>query len=433
MRFGPNGIPLSCKGRTWLDAIQDVRNLDLEAIEFQLLRTPPEEEIEAMMDGSIPAVENGEAIKARAKSLDIFVGAHTPYYMDLLGNEEAVERSMRYLRWSGQVAHEIGARLIVTHIGYYNDLSREVAIERAVTVIRKVRDNYKKKGYDLFIGLEVNGKKDLFGDLDEIMAVCKRINGTIPVVNFAHLHARGRGLFKRSEDFEEVLAQLFQLDAPFVYTLFSGLEHDFEGNELRFTPIKKGDMRFNPLAEALIEHRDKEIIIISSSPLLEHDAQYMKVIIARIDEKREQKAEAARLAEEARLKAEAEKAEAELERTAEERKKAAARKKAEAEERKKAAAKKKAEAERKRAAAKRKAEAERKRAAAKRKAEAERKRTAAKKKAEAERKRAAAKKKAEAERKKAAAKKKADAIAKRKADARKGSDAKRPPGQKGTK
>ncbi|MFA5312521.1 MAG: AP endonuclease, partial [Methanomassiliicoccales archaeon] len=64
------------------------------------------------------------------------------------------------------------------------------------------------------------------------------------------------------------------------YTHFAGVEHE-GGNEKRVTPIKKGDLRFEPLAEYLADE-NPECTIISSSPLLEHDAMYMKVIYERV-------------------------------------------------------------------------------------------------------------------------------------------------------
>ena len=39
MRFGPSGIPLSCKGRTLRDGIEDVHTLGLTALEVQIVRT----------------------------------------------------------------------------------------------------------------------------------------------------------------------------------------------------------------------------------------------------------------------------------------------------------------------------------------------------------------------------------------------------------
>ena len=49
IRFGPAGIPLSCKGRTLKDGIEDVHNLSLSALEIQMVRAgvfprPPEDE-----------------------------------------------------------------------------------------------------------------------------------------------------------------------------------------------------------------------------------------------------------------------------------------------------------------------------------------------------------------------------------------------------
>ena len=71
------------------------------------------------------------------------------------------------------------------------------------------------------------------------------------------------------------------------YTHFSGVHHE-GGNEKRYTPIKKGDLKFEPLAECILDN-DLPITIISSSPLLEHDAMYMKVILERVMLKREAK------------------------------------------------------------------------------------------------------------------------------------------------
>jgi deoxyribonuclease-4 len=54
-------------------------------------------------------------------------------------------------------------------------------------------------------------------------------------------------------------------------------------------------MRFDPLADCLLDNDNYNIVMISGSPLLEHDAVYMKVIMDRIRAKRE--ARAARIAE----------------------------------------------------------------------------------------------------------------------------------------
>lgn len=331
IRFGPGGIPLSCKGRTQRDGIEDVHTLGLNAMEIQFVRvnlferyvadeeiglTPLQVANEFVVDvlrGRKPAsvfcsdakLEKGDILKTLncgigrdccdlneigeiAADLDVSLSLHAPYYMDLLGSEEIATRSTDNLRYAGLVARQLGARIVVTHIGFYHDLSKEQAMERVVQKLQDVRQWYDRMKIPARIGLEASGKQVIFGSLDELISVCKRIGGVVPVMSFPHMHARDGGALKRKEDFREVFDKVRDaLKLTTLYSHFSGVEHE-GGNELRFTPIKKGDMRFEPLAEFLADD-NPEITIISDSPLLEHDAMYMKVILERIMLKREGK------------------------------------------------------------------------------------------------------------------------------------------------
>ena len=51
-----------------------------------------------------------------SKELDIKFSLHTPYYMDLVSNNEITERSIDNIKWSGLVGRELGASVIVTHM-----------------------------------------------------------------------------------------------------------------------------------------------------------------------------------------------------------------------------------------------------------------------------------------------------------------------------
>ena len=46
IRFGPAGIPLSCKGRTIRDGIEDIHALGLHCMEIQLVRGKYVDELE---------------------------------------------------------------------------------------------------------------------------------------------------------------------------------------------------------------------------------------------------------------------------------------------------------------------------------------------------------------------------------------------------
>jgi deoxyribonuclease-4 len=335
IRFGPGGIPLSCKGRTLRDGLEDVHTLGLTAMEVQLVRVnlverfvtdeeiglkPKDIEGELMVEvlrkqkgkknperimnpnlklvrgdalcslasGIVKDYKELAELKDISRELDIYFSIHTPYYMDLVGGGNITQKSKDSIKWCGILANEMGAKVVVTHIGLTGRHSKKKALERVVTNVREIRDWYKKQKIKAKIGLETSGKQEVFGDLDEVLAVCKRVNGVVPVLNFAHIHARGNGSLKKREDFQEIFDKTQKITKKELYTHFSGVEYE-EGNERRYTPIKKGDLKFEPLAECILDN-NIDITIISGSPLLEHDAMYMKVILERVLTRREAKA-----------------------------------------------------------------------------------------------------------------------------------------------
>jgi len=328
IRFGPSGIPLSCKGRTLRDGIEDVHNLGLTALEVQLVRVnlieryvtedevglkprevPNELIVEIRPKGRKTALEGKEMLKKKleegdtirtmasgiaksygqlaeigeiAKDLDVQLSIHSPYYMSLAtkASEPLTKKSISSIKWGGILADQMGARHVVTHIGLYDENGAAASEKNVTANLKSLTDWYKKNGIKAKIGLETSGKQEVYGTLEEVIALCKKIKGIVPVINFAHVHSRGYGSLKAKEDFQEV----FDIVAPVMktgfYTHFSGVEHE-DGNEKRYTPIKKGDLRFEPLAECILMNK-YDMTIISSSPLMEHDAMYMKVIQERV-------------------------------------------------------------------------------------------------------------------------------------------------------
>ncbi|MFO7619594.1 MAG: TIM barrel protein [Thermoplasmata archaeon] len=333
IRFGPSGIPLSCKGRTLRDGIEDVHTLGLTALEVQIVRTNVSERHAAEEDiGLIPTeiegeliievqrgsgkrrkattlkepIEKGDVILSMinpiaknfihlkqlgeiAKNLDVVLSVHTPYYMDLVANNDLTERSIESIRWAGILADAMDAQIVVTHMGMYGDISKKAATKNIADNIALIQEWYDESEINIPIGLETSGRQEIFGSFEEIEKICADIKGPVPVINFPHVHARGNGSLKKKEDFQELFDRANKFTKGRFYAHFSGVEHE-NGNEIRYTPIKKGDLKFEPLAECILEN-DIELTVISGSPLLEHDAMYMKVILERVLSKREAKAE----------------------------------------------------------------------------------------------------------------------------------------------
>ena len=96
------------------------------------------------------------------------------------------------------------------------------------------------------------------------------------MLNLAHIHARGHGRLRTSEDYGELFDQVREtIGTKTFYCHFSGVDHR-GGNASHYTQIKKSDLNFEPLAEFIVEDGGwLDITLISDSPLLEHDAMFM--------------------------------------------------------------------------------------------------------------------------------------------------------------
>lgn len=254
-------------------------------------------EIQMVRGKSVDELPSFSELKIVAESLDVMVSIHTPYYIDLLGTDYMVNKSMEMINYAGYVGDQIGARYIVTHVGPYGDYNSRDAIEVVVERLRSLRDNYWLNHAMPSIAIETAGPKEVFGSLREVAEVCARVHNVHPVINWAHLHARGNRWLSSRDNYRKVMGFLEdQLGLKHFYTHFSGVAYYDSGQERHYTPIKRGDMKFEHLAEVILEN-GYSITLISDSPLLEHDAMYMKVILERVEVKRQEKIAKAKAAQ----------------------------------------------------------------------------------------------------------------------------------------
>jgi len=280
IRIGPAGIPLSCKGRTNKDGIiYTHRNLDLNAIEIQFVRG-----LYVMSD------EEAQIIREYSEENDMEVHVHAPYYINLAGDGEEIEMSFGKILRSAQMANNIGAKTVVIHPGFYGENSEKKTLKMIIKNSKKITGTIKKEKLKIKIGIETMGKQKVFGTLDEIIEVCKSVKGVIPVIDLAHIHARGNGCLKERKDFEEIFEKLKPLRLKHYLIHVTGVLYE-NGNELYHLPIKKGNMPIAPLVESILDN-NYNVTLISESPLLEHDAVYIRLQVEKAIMKRTGKEEA---------------------------------------------------------------------------------------------------------------------------------------------
>lgn len=221
-----------------------------------------------------------EQTRQLARGLDIDLSLHAPYYVDFFGSSDSRQQSTRQIQWSGVLAQGLGARLAVTHLGFYGPGDRADSVQSLTEIATDLASWLTKfsKG-KVRLAIEPSGHPDVFGTREEILELVRKAKGTVPVLNLPHLAARERTSFEEPEQLEPIVREFARATGGPLYLNFSGVEFYGPG-EFRLTPIKRGLVRFDPLAELLAE-RDYDVTVISSSPLLEHDAMYMKLLYER--------------------------------------------------------------------------------------------------------------------------------------------------------
>src|SRR5437763_9377490 len=144
-----------------------------------------------------------EDLGTLARELDIELTLHTPYYMDLADADGLAQKSVASVIWGGMLAEAMGAPMVITHLGMFGELDPKEALNRIAKNLRTVRDAYKKATIRSRLGIEASGRTEVVGSLDEILSLVKNAKGVLPVRNYAHVHARRFGRFKRPEHFED--------------------------------------------------------------------------------------------------------------------------------------------------------------------------------------------------------------------------------------
>jgi deoxyribonuclease-4 len=261
--FGPAGVPPSA--RSTEEGIRLVSALGLGALEVEFVR-------------GIRMKEEARRVGRAATETGVRLSAHAPYYINLNSRDaDIIKRSKEHILLTLRMAHEMGARIIVVHAGYYSEMPSEAATEIIARGIAEVREEADASGWsDVVLGLETMGKKASWGTFREMRRACSGLKNVQPVVDFAHLHARGHGSLRTSDDFAKALSEYERFKAPFLHAHFTGIEWGPSG-EKRHLEVSSASPDFALLAPLLL-NKAYDTTLICESPLLEKDALRMKKI-----------------------------------------------------------------------------------------------------------------------------------------------------------
>ena len=150
--------------------------------------------------------------------------------------------------------------------------SKEEALE-------EIKKNLKKLPYEgVDYRLETTGKGTQFGNLQELVDICKEVPSCKLCIDFSHIHARGIGALKEYKDFAEILEyikdNLGNEALEDLHIHMSGIHYTDKG-ERNHLPFLESDFNFIECLRALKDYKVKGCIICES-PLLEKDALLLK-------------------------------------------------------------------------------------------------------------------------------------------------------------
>ena len=157
--------------------------------------------------------ESAEAIRRKAQEHGITVSLHAPYFISLASaEEEKRENSIRYILDSARAVDKMGGDRIVVHPGGLGGRTREEATALATDTLLRAQHTLDDEGLGhVHICLEVMGKINQLGTLDEVLTFCRAEERFLPCVDFGHLNSRTVGGTNSEDAFAAVIDRIGQL------------------------------------------------------------------------------------------------------------------------------------------------------------------------------------------------------------------------------
>lgn len=261
--FGISGLPRGdgSKKFTYETAIPYLYNIGLDAMELAFVR-------------SVNVTDkNKEGILKAKEENKFYLSAHGSYFINLNAVEkEKQEKSLERIVNGAKGLRKVGGRSLVFHPGFYLKSSKEDTFEMIKNNLLKLPE----LGIDY--RLETTGKPTQFGDLQELVELCKLVPLCKLCIDFSHLHARYNGALKEYDGFVKILnyikENLGDEALKDMHIHMSGINYSVKG-ERNHLPLEESDFNYKACLKALKDF-DVSGCIICESPILEKDALLLK-------------------------------------------------------------------------------------------------------------------------------------------------------------
>ncbi len=255
IRIGPAGYPEG--SRSPADAVRKVGAAGLNALEVQFVRNVLFNRARAE-EARWVAEENG-----------VLLSVHAPYYVNLNSpSPETRAKSEDWILRAMRGAEAFGAWIVVVHAAIYGEeVSRCTGM--IIDSLNRVKEVADAESLRAVIGLETMGRKAAWGTVPEILEVMDEVPGVLPVVDFAHLQARGPAL--DPQKLGSLLEKLSQV--PRLHCHLSGIEFTAAGERKH---LRLGEGLDHQMVLDALRGSGTEATVICESTSPMEDAQIMR-------------------------------------------------------------------------------------------------------------------------------------------------------------
>ncbi|MFQ5884685.1 MAG: TIM barrel protein [Thermoplasmata archaeon] len=262
--LGPAGMPLDAKSTQ--DGMAILKEEGLNAMEVQFtygVKTKP---------------ETAEEIGRSARKNRIKLSAHAPYYINLNSlDKQTVKKSKMWIYRTAELCDLMDAKIIAFHPGFYHGMEKKVVERNIIRQLRIMLRRIEKESWDVLLGLEVTGKKSAWGTIEDIVDMCKNLDGIIPVVDFAHHHARLGGGLKKRKDFDYLFSKYEELGNDIMHCHLSCIKYGDRG-EIEHLDLGEGEPDYKP-GIPVFKEKKYDIAMIFETAARDKDALLMKKML----------------------------------------------------------------------------------------------------------------------------------------------------------
>jgi deoxyribonuclease-4 len=274
-RFGTVGTPISTPKKPGgaVGGIQRLHELSLDAFEIGWVRSVRVKEETCLL------------IKETALETEVAVSVHAPYYINLNADKDEWPKSRKRLMDAAHYGFLAGATDIIFHPGSYFGKDPEDVLKVAIPRLKEIVRELRRGDNTVTLRPETMGKGAMLGSFEDTLQMSQQIDGVLPCLDFAHLHARtGDGSMNSQAEWKALLVQyrdaLGDDSLQDLHCHLSGIEYSDKG-EKKHLMLEDSDFNLEDLMRALSEQQCGGRILCES-PTLEDDALLIREAWSRI-------------------------------------------------------------------------------------------------------------------------------------------------------